>query len=79
MKSLAGHVGTVFGRWCILPVLRLWLDYPMWLYHYWWFVTDLEAVSQDGRPVREGVALSRGHSYGPHRLERLDILSPCRR
>ena len=48
----------------------------MWLYHYWWFHHGTGHISQDGRPVREGVTISRGHRYGPHSKEELDILSP---
>ena len=37
LRGPSGVIATFVGRVFILPVLRLWLDYPMWLYHYWWF------------------------------------------
>jgi acetyl esterase/lipase len=76
LRHPTGAIATFAGRVCILPVLRLWLDFPMWLYHYWWFHHGTGHVSQDGLPVRQGVTVSRKHRYGPHPLEELDILSP---
>ena len=76
LRRPVGAFASILGRMCILPILRVWLDYPMWLYHYWWFHHGSGHISQDGLPVRQGVSVSRGHRYGTHPKEELDILSP---
>ena len=71
-----GMVVTFIGYWFILPCIRLWLDGPMWLYHYWWFHHGFGHVSQDGLPVRQNCSIERRRRYGTHSHEVLNIYTP---
>lgn len=71
-----GFVVTFVGYWCILPILRVWLDWPAWFYHYWWFHHGVGHVSQDGLPVGQNTNIVRNKRYGTHDLELLNIYEP---
>jgi acetyl esterase/lipase len=76
LESPTGIIATFIGYWLILPCLRIWLDWPAWFYHYWWFHHGNGHVSQDGLPVGLNTKIIRNKRYGVHDLELLNIYEP---
>lgn len=73
-RKLAGCIAFAFGYWIVLPLLRCWLNGPMYLYGIWSKQQGL--LSQDSLAFYHNVDLERGVAYGDGPMEYMDVLTP---
>ena len=63
-----------FGYWIILPILRIWLNGPMYLYGITF--KNYGTFCHDSKPFNHMINLKRGIKYGMEKYEYIDILTP---